>query len=209
MNSVDKQQPSLCINKALELISLSDGILAIADLPMLSLPCVMEKRQNDLPVIVTHFERSRDSYITAIEKNPFLRIQFVVGFHYIDPTWIPRQPHAPTEVKAVFEFSGKASLIDRPNTETLAMLNSVTLAKQKIYAPESKWSVFGLPQDYLNPLFPKIVELEIEPEKYNLSRLMVLSHLSEEHRQIVISKLKSFDTPCSKATIRLFEIAYK
>jgi len=199
---------TLPLDKALELVPLADGVLRIGDLPMLSLPCVVESRSADgRPVIITHFERARDTYLEALRANPVVTLHFVTGHHYIDPSWIPRHPHAPTEVKAVFEISGTARLIDRPAAETLSMMHQLTRARQALYSPGSDWQIDSLPADYTDRLFPMIAEVEIEPAHYHLSRLMVLEHLSPAHRQSILDRLQAADSPCARAALRLFEIA--
>ncbi len=202
--------PSLPLEKALELISLADGNLCVRNLPILSLPCVVESRNlPDRSVIVTHLERAREEYIRALCDKPQVRLQFVVGFHYIDPSWIPRSPHAPTEVKAAFEIIGQAKLLERHHDETLSMLQKVTEAKQAMFAPESEWSVQGLPSQYTERLFPMIAEVEIEIQEFQLSRLMVLQHLSAEHRGQILAKICETANACTRAVRRLFEVAYR
>jgi predicted FMN-binding regulatory protein PaiB len=202
-------KPSLPLEKALNLVGLADGLLRVPGLTALSLPCVVEKRENPARhVLVTHFERARETYVSALRATPPVTVHFVVGFHYIDPSWIARSPHAPTEVKAVFEISGKATLVDRAHADTLAMMETVTRAKQSLYSPGSDWRISALPESYVSRLFPMICELEIEIEQYELSRLMVLDHLSTEHREHVISMLRDSDNPSSRAALRLFATAY-
>lgn len=201
---------SLPLSKALELVPLADGVLRIGDLPMLSLPCVVEPGAGDgQPVVITHFERGREAYMEALRASPVVTLHFVIGYHYIDPSWIPRQPHAPTEVKAVFEISGRARLIDRPEATTLAMMDDLTRAKQEIYTPGTDWQVSSLPAEYTGRLFPMITELEIEPTDYHLSRLMALEHLSPEHRQSILHRLQIANSPCARAALKLFEVAYR
>jgi predicted FMN-binding regulatory protein PaiB len=210
MQSLTTTVPTLPLEKALELVPLADGNLCVNDLPLLSLPCIMERRE--LPsrlVIVTHLDRSRESYLSALLDKPAVRIQFVIAFHYIDPEWIPRSPHAPTEVKAVFEIRGRASLLTRDETKTTAMMDTLTKAKQMLFSPKSTWKIGDLPAKYIERLFPMIAEVEVEPDEYHLSRLMVLQHLTDEHRSHVLSKILAFDNSCSRAVSKLFEVAYR
>jgi predicted FMN-binding regulatory protein PaiB len=213
MNPRAAEEPTLALEPALALVPLCDGNLLVGDLPALSLPFAVERRASpDRPVLMTHFDRARTAHHAALQPSagaaPIVRAQFVAGFHYIDPSWIPRSPHAPTEVKAVFELRGRAALPRRDRDAALATLAAVTRQKQRLFAPNSPWRLESLDPAYADRLLPHIVEVEIEIEHFHLTRLMVLQHLSPEHREQVRRTLRSLDTPCARAATTLFSVVY-
>ncbi len=196
-------EPQLSLEEALDLTRYADGLLLLDSLPALSLPFVCEV--NGSAKLVSHFERARNDYLQAVLQEGIARVCFVVGFHYIDPEWISRVPHAPTEVKAVFEFRGKIKILERAANLTLEMLGRVTEHKQLVYASNSKFQVSSLPENYTERLLPHIVEFTIEPEELHVSRLMVLQHLSISQRKEVINKLQTLGDSTARVAIELIE----
>jgi len=203
MNSFELSRP-----QALQLVTLADGVLRCPNLPLLSLPFVVESDpKSGSEILISHFEGSRTDFRNALASENVVSASFVVGFHYIDPTWIPREPHAPTEIKAVFEFSGPAQILTRSSEDTLRMLQQVTMAKQQLFAPSADWSVSDLPPEYTAKLLPQIVEFSLEPKHFTVSRLMVLQHLEMKHRRAVLERLERSNSPCARgaaALLRMF-----
>lgn len=183
------------LQQELSFVNGNDGILLSVDIPHLSLPFLIDERNNQ-KFLTSHFPERIVSLSDVLQRGDNLEVLFEVGNYYIDPTWIKRErAHAPTEVKAVFSVSGPARPIEKSREEAIAHLDQVRLHKQQKYLPDSKFTVLGLPQDYLDENLALIRHFEIEVSEFKVHHFMALTHLSHEHREFVIEKLKAQRNP--------------
>lgn len=188
-------------------MSVSNGILLGTESEHISLPYTVEYDENGFH-LRSHFPAFRKNLVDSIARGCDLEILFIAGEYYIDPEWILRErAHAPTEVKAVFSVRGPARFVTVTSDEAITHLDLVRANKQLSFHSRSGFTVPNLPADYLIEMLPQILHFEVDVYDIHVSQIMALTHLTQEHRQHILSKLDGEHTAHARAAAQIMRFA--
>jgi len=178
----------------LSLVNLRSGVIHSLNGELLSVPFTLERGDEQFS-LRSHFPAFRKNLIAQIENEAELEVLFTCGEYYVDPEWVLRENHAPTEIKVVFSVRGAARFVDCTQEEAIAHLDRVTQFRQMLFQPSSQFSVWQLPDDYYAEQLPQILQIEIDVEEVAVSQVMALLHLIPEHRSYLMQKLDQQTNP--------------
>lgn len=187
----------LCLWHILSLINLRSGIIQCLDGNHISVPFTAERDDRGF-YLRSHFPAFRRNLVDQIENSGKLEVLFDCGECYVDPEWVLRENHAPTEIKVVFTVQGAVRFIECSKDESIDHLDRVTRFRQLIFSPESEFSVRELPDHYYADQLPQILHLEVDIERIKVSQVMALRHLITEHRAHALKILEKRGDPHSK-----------
>lgn len=111
------------------------------------------------------------------------------GPWFIDPSWVPRQPHAPTEIKLSFSVQGTVRPLTRAPSSILNDFGLITRNRQAQFASSSNWEVSDMTAEYRDGLLARLVEFEISVESIAPVQVMAMQHLNVDEREQLISVL--------------------
>ncbi len=181
----------------LSLANLKSGIVPTSDGGRISIPFTVEHRGGSF-LLRSHFPAFRTGLADQIRKQGRIEVLFDLGEYYIDPEWVLRPNHAPTEVKLLFTVEGTAAFVEASADDAIDHLDRVTGYRQALNRPNSAFSVRDLPEAYYADQLPQILHIEVAIERIRVTQAMALLHLIPEHRQHVLDRLDELDDAHSK-----------
>jgi predicted FMN-binding regulatory protein PaiB len=185
----------LTLEEALAWVPGNNGLLVLGNsagsVLSLSVPVIVKRLADGAPVLESHLPRTRSETLEAAQQSAPATFIFRVGEHFVDPHWIRRPPHAPTETKLVFEVRGDLQLVPHASPEAIASLDRVRLEKQRLYQISSPFKVSDLESAYLHEHLSKIFFFRLTISQIVTEQLMALQHLDQGCQERVIRHLES------------------
>jgi len=197
-----RSPPQLSLDDALAWIPGNNGILMIGT-DSFSVPVLVKRSPGGGAALEAHLPRFREEAFKAAARGDSARFLFRVGEHYIDPHWIRRPPHAPTETKLVFEARGTLQLLNFSTFSAVASLDRMRSEKQKFLQVSSPFKTEDLDSGYLADHISQIFFFSLELEEILTHQLMYLQHLDHACRERVLRHLENRASLESQQAIRL------
>jgi predicted FMN-binding regulatory protein PaiB len=185
----------LTLEDALAWIPGSNALVSVGEVraaaSSLSVPVIVTRLADGTATLESHLPRSRGEVLEAAIHSLPASFVFRIGEHYVDPHWIRRPPHAPTETKLVFELRGRLEVVPHATPEAIQSLDRVRLAKQQYYQISSPFKTADLESAYLRELLAKIFFFRLVIQEVLTHQLMALQHLDQGCQERVIRHLES------------------